>query len=266
MYGSLASVPIHHYHHRIDPEEYYALMSIADAALITPLRDGMNTTSHEFVVCQDKNMGGLILSEFAGSAGAMAGATLVNPWDVLGVACAINDALTRSVEERQVKHKQLVNYVTTHTSAIWAERFVKELELKSLTPNQSDPTPFLDFKHVIKTYNFGKKRLLMFDYDGTLTPIVKVPHNALPPPNMLLALERLVQDPNNVVFIISGRDQDCLDSWLGHIKGLGLSAEHGSFIKYPGGKWINLAAEIDLAWKQEVAEIFNYYTERTQGF
>jgi trehalose-6-phosphate synthase len=39
-YGSLASVPVHHYHHRLDPEEYYALMSIADAALITPLRDG----------------------------------------------------------------------------------------------------------------------------------------------------------------------------------------------------------------------------------
>lgn len=82
---------------------------------------------------------------------------------------------------------------------------------------------------------------------------------------MLMALEAIVQDPNNVVFIISGRDQDCLEDWLGHIKGLGLSAEHGSFIKYPGGKWINLAAEIDLAWKEKVAEIFNYYTERTQG-
>jgi trehalose-phosphatase len=98
-----------------------------------------------------------------------------------------------------------------------------------------------------------------------LTPIVKVPHAALPPPEMLVALEALVKDERNIVFIISGRDQDCLDNWLGHIEGLGLSAEHGSFIKYPHGKWINLAAAIDLAWKQEVAEIFNYYTERTQG-
>lgn len=72
-YGSLASVPIHHYHHQLEREEYYALMSIADAALITPLRDGMNTTSHEFVVCQQQNFGTLILSEFAGTAGAMAG-------------------------------------------------------------------------------------------------------------------------------------------------------------------------------------------------
>ena len=67
----MQSVPVHHYRHRIDEEEYYALISIAKAALITPLRDGMNTTSHEFVVCQKDLKGGLILSEFAGTAGAM---------------------------------------------------------------------------------------------------------------------------------------------------------------------------------------------------
>ena len=98
-----------------------------------------------------------------------------------------------------------------------------------------------------------------------MTPIRNVPHAATPPPKMLEAMEILVKDPKNVVFVISGRDQACLDEWLGHIKGLGLSAEHGCFIKYPGGQWINLSDEIDLHWKHEVAEIFNYYTERTQG-
>ncbi|KAJ3306675.1 threalose-6-phosphate phosphatase [Kappamyces sp. JEL0829] len=265
MYGSLASVPIHHLHHRLDPEEYYALMCIADAALITPLRDGMNTTSHEFVVCQKEKKGVLILSEFAGTAGAMAGAMLVNPWDVLGVAHAINEALVKPMEDRLVKHDQLYKYVTTHTADIWAERFIKELVVKTSIPDQTTPTPFLDFSKVHSVYKSSRKRLILFDYDGTLTPIRKVPEAAVPPPEMLRALEKLVEDPNNVVFVISGRDQDCLDNWLGHISGLGLSAEHGSFIKYPRGKWINLAAEIDMTWKQEVAEIFDYYTERTQG-
>jgi hypothetical protein len=82
---------------------------------------------------------------------------------------------------------------------------------------------------------------------------------------MLQALKILVKDPLNVVFVISGRDQIDLDNWLGDIVGLGLSAEHGSFIKYPGKKWINLAKEIDFGWKKQVAEIFNYYEERTQG-
>ncbi|KAI8895637.1 glycosyltransferase family 20-domain-containing protein [Globomyces pollinis-pini] len=264
-FGSLEFVPVHHYHHHLDPEEYFALMSIADVALITPLRDGMNTTSHDYVVCQKGNHGILILSEFTGTAGAMAGAILVNPWDTLGVANAIQDALTKSIEDRQIKHDQLYSYVTSHTSQFWAQSFIKELISKSSVQLQDNPTPVLDFANVHQQYTQSQRRLLLFDYDGTLTPIVKLPKDAVPPPAMLEALKVLVADPKNVVFIISGRDQDALEEWLGHIKGLGLSAEHGSFIKYPGGKWLNLAAELDMAWKVEVAEIFNYYTERTQG-
>lgn len=98
-----------------------------------------------------------------------------------------------------------------------------------------------------------------------MTPIVKTPSAAVPPADMLVALQALVNDPKNVVFVVSGRDQICLDNWLGHISGLGLSAEHGSFIKYPNEKWINLAKEIDFAWKKQVEDIFNFYEERTSG-
>lgn len=94
---------------------------------------------------------------------------------------------------------------------------------------------------------------------------MSVPSAAVPPAEMLEALKILVRDPRNVVFVISGRDQACLDNWLGEVEGLGLSAEHGSFIKYPGKKWINLVQEIDFSWKKQVEEIFNYYEERTQG-
>jgi trehalose 6-phosphate synthase/phosphatase len=82
VYGSLDFAPVHHYHHRIDRSEYYALLTVADVALITSVRDGMNTTSHEYVVCQkDQNHGPLILSEFTGTAGSLSAAILVNPWD-----------------------------------------------------------------------------------------------------------------------------------------------------------------------------------------
>lgn len=156
-------------------------------------------------------------------------------------------------------------HVTNHTAQFWASSFTKELRKTALVPNQTDPTPVLDFVKIVDAYKTSKRRLLMFDYDGTLTPIRKVPNAAVPPPDMLKAMQVLVKDPRNMVFVISGRDQACLDEWLGHIEGLGLSAEHGSFIKYPRGKWINLAEEIDLTWKNKVTEIFNYFTERTQG-
>ncbi|KAG9136442.1 hypothetical protein Leryth_023546 [Lithospermum erythrorhizon] len=53
---------------------------LADVALVTSLRDGMNLVSYEFVACQGAKKGVLILSEFAGAAQSLgAGAILVNP-------------------------------------------------------------------------------------------------------------------------------------------------------------------------------------------
>lgn len=89
---------------------------------------------------------------------------------------------------------------------------------------------------------------------------------AVPPKNMLEYLQQLCNDPRNEVWVISGRDETALTNWLGHIENLGLSAEHGSFMRYPKSeKWINLTQDLDMAWKNDVVEIFNYYTERTTG-
>jgi len=106
----------------------------------------------------------------------------------------------------------------------------------------------------------------MFDYDGTLAPIVKVPSMATPTDNTLQALEELSSDPKNIVYIISGRDQAFLEQHLGHIKSLGMSAEHGGFIREPGSTtWSNFTENLDMDWMGEVLEIFKYYTERTTG-
>ncbi|CAG8583413.1 9842_t:CDS:10 [Ambispora gerdemannii] len=266
-YGSLEFNPVHHYHnHNVDQDEYFALLSVADIGLITSVRDGMNTTSLEYIMCQQENHGPLILSEFTGMAGSLSSAIMVNPWDYAGVARAINEALEMPKEEKLVKHSQLYNHVTVHTAQYWAKSFIKELRTNLVNQVQSYTTPYLKLDLLLSQYKEAKQRLIMLDYDGTLTPIVRTPSAAVPPPHMLEALKSLASDPCNSVWVISGRDQEALDQWLGNIPRLGLSAEHGSFIKYPdNGKWINLTENIDMSWKNDVTEVFTYYTERTQG-
>ena len=89
---------------------------------------------------------------------------------------------------------------------------------------------------------------------------------AIPSEHTLQALESLAADPTNVVYIISGRDQKFLEEHLGHIQNLGMSAEHGGFIREPGQtEWSNFTANLDMSWMDEVLEIFKYYTERTTG-
>lgn len=56
---------------------------------------------------------------------------------------------------------------------------------------------------------------------------------AAPSPELLDLLTSLANDPNNVVYIISGRSKQNLQDWFGHIKNLGLAAEHGYYIRAP---------------------------------
>lgn len=265
-YGSISFSPVHHIHRSIQRDEFYALLRVADVGLITSVRDGMNTTSHEFVVCQQERMAPLILSEFTGSAGSFSSALLVNPWDAVGVAQALHEALSMSKEEKSLRHRQMFNHVSLHTAQHWARTFVNSLSGSSRLPAFSHTTPLLNLDQCTLAYRHASFRLILFDYDGTLTPIVKHPHAAYPSPVLLTTLHRLCQDPHNVVFVISGRDQATLEKWLGAIPGLGLSAEHGCFLKFPNtGQWTNFSNDLDLAWKNDVIDIFSYYAERTQG-
>ena len=70
-------------HQTLKKDEFYALLSVADLAVITPLRDGMNTTSMEFVIAQEStNKSPSVLSEFMGISKNMEDSLLVNPWNI----------------------------------------------------------------------------------------------------------------------------------------------------------------------------------------
>jgi len=99
-----------------------------------------------------------------------------------------------------------------------------------------------------------------------LTPITQKPNDAIPSAEMLETLDRLCQDVRNEVWVVSGRDAEFLQNHLGSMARLGLSAEHGCSVKYPGQyNWVDLTEGVDMSWQDEVVQIFDYYTERTVG-
>ncbi|KAK2750875.1 threalose-6-phosphate phosphatase [Onygenales sp. PD_40] len=265
-YGSLDFLPVQHHSQYLSPQQYFAFLRIADVGLITSVRDGMNTTGLEYVVCQHENHGPLILSEFSGTAGSLKEAIHINPWDLGGVADAINQALTMTPQQKEEQHNSLYKHVTTHTVHTWSDQYLKRLLTNLSSFDQSIATPALDKVKLLSQYRNAKRRLFMFDYDGTLTPIVKDPQAAIPSDRVLRTIKSLAADRKNHVWIISGRDQAFLDEWMGHISELGLSAEHGCFIRQPrSDDWENLTEKSDMGWQEEVFNIFQHYTERTQG-
>lgn len=265
-FGSLSFSPIQYYPQYLSRQEYFALLRVADVGLITSVRDGMNTTSLEYVLCQQTNHSPLILSEFSGTAAMLPGAIHINPWDLSGVAAAIDQALAITDDAKKTQHQRLYKYVTSNTVATWSQHYLHRLLTNLSSFGQSIVTPPLDRAKLVKQYKRSKRRLFLFDYDGTLTPIVKDPQAAIPSDRVIRTIKTLAADPKNSVWIISGRDQGFLDEWMGHIPELGLSAEHGCFIRKPGhDDWESLAASTDMRWQKAVMEIFQHYTERTQG-
>ena len=111
-------------------QELCALYYRADVMFVTSLRDGMNLVSFEFIACQKKKQGGvLVLSEFAGAAQALgAGALLVNPNNTDEVASALHKALNMQQAQREERFKYMYEHVTTHTAQAWAEKFVSSLK------------------------------------------------------------------------------------------------------------------------------------------
>lgn len=166
-YGSLDFIPVHHYHQAIKQDEFYALLSVADLALITPLRDGMNTTSMEFVIAQEQSKKSpLVLSEFMGISSNMSEALQINPWDLGDVATAINRGLTMSSEEKITRHDKMYKVVNTHSSHSWATTLIKMLLRQMGHENiMARQTPFIEKAGLEGWYFKAKKRLFLFDYD-----------------------------------------------------------------------------------------------------
>ncbi|KAK2014518.1 trehalose-phosphatase [Colletotrichum eremochloae] len=123
---------------------------------------------------------------------------------------------------------------------------------------------FTDKHGIEQAYRTSQRRVIVCDYDGTLVPFVDDPEHAVPPPQLLRALSTLAASQRNTVWLVSGRDQRFLSKHFGTIQGLGLSAEHGAFIKNPRQNWMSLGEQYDI-WKQGAKRLMEKWTEQTPG-
>lgn len=75
--------------------------------------------------------------------------------------------------------------------------------------------PALDANQVLSKYQASKtKKLILLDYDGTLTTTHKLPEFAKPSSKILDQLKALAAQPDTYVYILSGRGRQHLDSWF----------------------------------------------------
>ncbi|MFJ9376208.1 trehalose-6-phosphate synthase [Streptomyces sp. NPDC101455] len=96
-----------------------AAYRLADVALVNPIRDGMNLVAKEVPVVSDESCV-LVLSREAGAYEELGeDAIPVNPYDVIGTAAALHEALTMPAGERAERTKRLAAAATALPPAQW---------------------------------------------------------------------------------------------------------------------------------------------------
>lgn len=135
-YGEINRTPIRYVNRTYNRSVLAGLYRAARAALVTPLRDGMNLVAKEYVAAQDpENPGVLILSRFAGASRELDRSLLVNPYDADGVAAAIKTALLMPLDERKSRYEAMFKVLSTNTIQAWVARFLSELTRPVETPS-----------------------------------------------------------------------------------------------------------------------------------
>ena len=266
--GKFATVnwtPIWYYYRTMDFEDLIDLYMISDIAMITPVRDGMNLVAKEFVATRVDSDGVLILSEMAGASKELFEAVTVNPFNLNEMANGILKAVKMPLDEQKRRTITMQKRLARYTVKYWANEFLRHLNEKSNETKTPSLIKINDrvFKKISASYKSSKKRMFIFDYDGTLVKFHHKPEAARPNTELLEILTKLSNDNKNKVVIVSGRDKSFLQKWFGHIN-ITLFSEHGHFLKNPNKEWVEKMPQ-DSNWKQNFIPIFQDFADRTPG-
>ncbi len=259
--------PIWYLYRKLPFEGLVSLYLLADVALITPLRDGMNLVAKEYLSARADETGVLILSETAGSAEELGEALIVNPHDSRSIVEHLLMALEMPVEEQKRRNRPMVARLRRYTVDRWAEDFLTQLEAARRDRPSYRVHRLADTrrKRLLDAYLAGEKRLLLLDYDGTLVAFTDRAEGAEPDAGLLELLTGLSGDRANKVVVISGRDHATLQHWVGGT-GVDLVAEHGARMwDNSQAEWQTLGEPIDGAWQQQIRPVLEVYVDRTPG-
>lgn len=131
--------PVQFFFRPIPFAELVAYYAIADVMWITPLRDGLNLVSKEYVATQGLMQGGgvLVLSEFAGAAAELHGAVLTNPHDRNDLRDKCLYALNIHRAEAESRLRELFAIVQHNDIVRWGAEFLTAVETASEPPLQT---------------------------------------------------------------------------------------------------------------------------------
>ncbi len=264
-YGTLGWSPILYLYRSLPFTTLTALYNMAQVALITPLRDGMNLVAKEYVASKRDNLGVLILSEMAGAAREMGEALIVNPFNLKEVADALKAAIEMGEEEQRGRNLRMKERLRRYDVKRWAGEFMEKLASVREIQERMEAKKLrgIALRRLLDAYKSSRRAILFLDYDGTLVPFSDRPDKARPDGELRELLRHLAGIPNNRVVLVSGRSREVLQEWFEGLP-VDMVAEHGVWLKEQGSPW-ELIGPLKQDWKEDIRPIMEVYVDRTPG-
>lgn len=263
-FGRISWQPIIYQYRSMPYHELVGMYTASDVALITPVRDGMNLVCKEYVATRKDGLGVLILSEMAGAAAELGEALIINPLDRQDIADAIKTAFEMPEKEQNNRMEAMRERIRDYDVFAWTNDFFTQMTMLELEHDRLRQV-FLNNKGIDAiraAYQSTSNRILFFDYDGTLAPIVPDPEQAI----MSEDVKKLLHDiaKRDTVVIVSGRDRYFLEKLFSDLP-VHMIAEHGALIKpKDSGEW-QLNEGYEENWKESIRPIMQIYAKRCPG-
>ncbi len=230
----------------VPSERVAAAYREADVCLVTSIADGMNLVAKEFVAAQRaSDPGVLILSTGCGAADELKDALLIPPNDEVALAHAMERAVDMPLSERRARWERLRRVVEARPVSRWRDDFLRDLNrvpaVRRLAAQgavaASQERASLGLPSALEAAALWQRLqegqpMAFLDYDGTLTPIVQDPGDALVGPEVRALLEELAE--RTPVAVISGRDVRALRTFLA-LENIYYAGSHGLEIEGPRG-------------------------------
>lgn len=262
-HGTLGWSPIWYLHRTLPFENLAALYNVADVALITPCRDGMNLIAKEYLAARKDETGVLILSETTGASKELGEAITVNANNKEEIVGAIKHALTMSKEEQMARNRPMRERLQRYTVMRWAEDFVgRLLETKKTGGPYTKKLTSALRDRLLDDCCKSRSRLIFLDYDGTLVPFARRPEETMPSADLIRLLKSLTNSSRNHVVLLSSRNKDVLEKWFGRLP-IGLVAEHGLWLR--DKKSWESAEGLTTNWKEQIRPLFEVFVDRVPG-
>ncbi len=265
-----------------------ALFKNGNLLIINQKWRGICTSVNEFLIMKENSKNfGIIINESISVSPCIKSIFRVNAYNVDDVEDKIEKVFFSQNFNKDLVSRDM-KYLKSCTTFKWINKFFSNLKKNTLNIRDYERIDLgigFDFRIMKLSRNFHRlshtdfkeryfkthHRLFFLDYEGTLQNFKETDNTLLsnmPNENVINLLNFLLDDPKNIVYIVSGKAKINLETWFKSIPKLGLAPEYGLIYKECRNEentYKKIKEIKNMTWKDAALKIVSDFTKKTEG-